>query len=454
MSELFYGDSGLNINPGIQGIFSTVLIPYLVGTIFRLKSKFWSTVNSINIFLFLLVLMNSGSRTAIISLMLALSIFLFINIYSKNSIVAPKIRGYWKIVVVSLSLIIILFSFVYLYEKNPTSVVGRLLIYRVSLNIIFDHPFMGVGIGNFKKVYNLYQSDYFENKSFEFIDLLAKDTYYAFNDFLQYAVETGLIIFSLTIVAILFLSKKLILKIKNCNCQFLNGTVCAILALLVCSQFSYPLHIISIQVIFIFLISIIISRTLKVVSISYQNIAVRTSILIFCLFCSLILLLDRCRTLKAEYYWKKASLLAVKGYFTEAQKFYAKCKPELIENPVFLQNYGTEMAIHGDFENALITLKDASSYFSNSDLAMYTAFCYDFINEKQLAENQYMLAMYMVPSSFVKKGELLRFYIAKKENAKAIKLAEIITRQPVKIWSNDIGKIQKYAMLVLTKLKN
>ena len=100
-------------------------------------------------------------------------------------------------------LVSILTSLLFLYKTDSSN--GRLLIYKVSANIFRDNWLLGIGQGQFKVQYNEYQAAYFSTHSIDSKEaLLADNSYYAFNDFLQGLIENGLIGFLIVAVAIYF----------------------------------------------------------------------------------------------------------------------------------------------------------------------------------------------------------------------------------------------------------
>jgi len=70
---------------------------------------------------------------------------------------------------------------------------GRMLIYKISLRILKEYHGAGIGWGNFSKVYGDYQAAYFKAGNFTTEELLLADnTRHAFNDYLQFIIETGI----------------------------------------------------------------------------------------------------------------------------------------------------------------------------------------------------------------------------------------------------------------------
>ncbi len=97
--------------------------------------------------------------------------------------------GYLKGVIIAACLLVLLLNF----KSNSSS--GRLLIYKVITTQLEPSELItGIGYGKFKVRYNELQANYFSKKSINNNEaLLADNTYYMFNDPLQFIIETGLV---------------------------------------------------------------------------------------------------------------------------------------------------------------------------------------------------------------------------------------------------------------------
>jgi len=74
------------------------------------------------------------------------------------------------------------------------SAAGRLLIWKVGLRTALAHPVFGIGYGNFPAAYNLEQGKYFEEGRGTAVERLSAEAeFFAFNDYLQSFMETGLV---------------------------------------------------------------------------------------------------------------------------------------------------------------------------------------------------------------------------------------------------------------------
>jgi O-antigen polymerase len=83
-----------------------------------------------------------------------------------------------------------LFS-IYHYKKASSD--GRAFIWKVTTEMIADAPVFGVGFDLFKAHYMEYQAQYFDKNGETPEILVADNTYYAFNEGLQFVAENGLL---------------------------------------------------------------------------------------------------------------------------------------------------------------------------------------------------------------------------------------------------------------------
>ncbi len=115
--------------------------------------------------------------------------------------------------------------------------IGRLQGWRNSIEIIEDNPILGVGEGNFQIIYPIYSS-YDGGIAFS---TERQNLRYLHNEYLEFAVEYGLVLFSLlmiTIVLYLILSIKALIRSDS---KLLLPFFAALISILVTSFFSSPL---------------------------------------------------------------------------------------------------------------------------------------------------------------------------------------------------------------------
>jgi O-antigen ligase len=151
--------------------------------------------------LLLVCVILSECRTVYVGLTLTLLLMLFIHhghifkrVYLRSS---RYLLFAWGLI----SVISIGTATVFIYYLKPLSVVGRILVWKISVQMFSKFPISGVGFNNFSSLYNLYQGRFFnQGLGTEIERLSASPISYAFNDYLESAVEfgiLGLVIFAL-----------------------------------------------------------------------------------------------------------------------------------------------------------------------------------------------------------------------------------------------------------------
>jgi O-antigen ligase len=205
--------------------------------------------------LMLLVILFSGSRMGIFSILLSLAFFYIV--YSRIKESAER-KGWMIVVVLAVALIygfwIGLYPMFERFLKLGGAVPGRMLVWRDMLGIVKDFPLFGTGFGTFGYVYPLYKES-----------MEAPLVYsYAHNDYLQLMTETGFLgFFSLITALIVFLMSRVrdlgLFSAKENQFRFFLGlgALSGIVSLLIHSFADFNLHIPSNALYFAFLIGFI-----------------------------------------------------------------------------------------------------------------------------------------------------------------------------------------------------
>jgi hypothetical protein len=157
-------------------------------------------------------------------------------------------RKYRKRMIILLVVAIILFavSMAGLFLMKKDSALGRAFTWKISMQTIVKHPF-GVGIGNFGGNYRDVQAEYFASGAgSEHEEYIAGGVEYAFNEYLQICIETGIIPF---LVFLAFVVCVLVVGIRNKNIL----SVSSLISLLIFASMSYPFNLLPFVIAFAFL---------------------------------------------------------------------------------------------------------------------------------------------------------------------------------------------------------
>lgn len=162
--------------------FLVLVLPFIISGIYAFKdNKYYKIIGIFLVVFTLISLIVSGSRGAIIGIILA---YFFTGMYFLHK------RYTWQEIVKKVSLIIIILFFIFssIYLIYPNFIfrsydMERVYLWKSSINMFVDNPLFGIGQDNFNKVYlHGYISEY------------AKEPYLnsPHNIFLYFFVERGI----------------------------------------------------------------------------------------------------------------------------------------------------------------------------------------------------------------------------------------------------------------------
>jgi O-antigen ligase len=133
---------------------------------------------------------------------------------------------------------------------KQVSAAGRVMIWKASVPMLLERPIAGVGVGNFAVYYNIFQARYFEAGHGTPVERLSADSPpYAFNDYLETAVETGAIGFAVNAVFWALVLMSAVAGLREFGRARASGMVpdvlalgssLSVLAFMVMSFFYYP----------------------------------------------------------------------------------------------------------------------------------------------------------------------------------------------------------------------
>jgi tetratricopeptide (TPR) repeat protein len=197
----------------------------------------------------ILVLPAAMSRAAWLAAMAGSALVIYMHFAKKPAIKLWFAKHKKVIRVVSyMAIIVLMTAFAGMYLLKKDSADGRLLIWKMSLHAIAKHP-SGVGLGNFASAYGDAQAAYFAGgDTSETEQYVAGNPEYGFNEFLQIAVESGMLSACL-FIGLLVVAFRGLAKAKNW------GVMGSLLSLCVFACFSYPFSVLPFPVLLVFLLA-------------------------------------------------------------------------------------------------------------------------------------------------------------------------------------------------------
>ena len=265
--SLFFSDEDFFNNMNLisatfanKNLLSSILfltLPFVCSGFFL--NKEWKNIATVSSFLILLLLLIIQTRTVLIAILF--SFLIYLTLIFKNRVFSTS---YKKIIITSvISLSIILGSFLYFKQEkyfsrltNTNTAHIRTLLWENSLSIAKDHPFLGVGSGNWQIHFPKYGMNKFDEYSIKNGMITYQRPH---NDFLWVLSENGII--GLSIYLLIFISSLFYLwrlmnfqtdsKIKKTYALFFSG----IIGYMIISFADFPLERIEHQVILLLIFS-------------------------------------------------------------------------------------------------------------------------------------------------------------------------------------------------------
>lgn len=468
--------TGSYFNPGPYAGFLTAVWPIALGMYLfkdkevkqlQLKNKSNYTHNLITVLFeyipllgiisIILVLPATQSRSAWLAVLLSSAILIEYR-YSILKELFKNINRLKKSVLIIVSLSIIGAGLIGVYNFKEESSNGRLFIWEVSTKIIKENPFFGVGHDRFKANYMNAQADFFKENGETKDALVADNTYYAFNEWLQYIVENGLIgvVFLALFLYVLFKVTVGENK-KNIAIILFSG----LLAISVFAFFSYPMQILPIKMILIVLIGFLSKldrKKYKIISIQNRS---RPYALGF--FKTAIFILSTIGIVKGVTYtntleksfkmWQNALSTYQYGDYEGAIQEYEEAYPILKKEGDFLMNYGKALSMNKQNRQAVKILEEAKIHLNTTIIETALGDAYRDLKQCNNAEKAYQNAANMIPIRFFPMYLLAKMYDESGNRTEAIAMAQKILNKNIKVPSTAI-KEMKAEMKILVKSDN
>lgn len=418
-------------NSGKLGIYLSMLYPCLLHVLL-LKTTKAGLYKSILFVLFILVLIFlilSLSRIAWVSVFVSSAIIFTWHLESKRK----KIIFYLAIGISA----IILACVIFLFKQDSAS--GRVLIWNITANHLTDHWYKGVGYGKFSSIYNLWQSDYFSTH--EVMDkkfYVADNTYFAFNEFLQTAIELGWLGGILWLLLLIYILKQSFKK---------NLWAVACTGFLITCLASYPFRELQHQMLFFTFLALFANKCSQrgQQNTSSLNRLQRAGGIILTAFSVVYL------TIAAVFYfsqsraipdWKEAR---AEFPFDERRglNLYRKANIRLYNNPEFLLEYGVRMVEADSFYTASQILNKSKRSFVSQIHLIELGYCYERLKDYQSSKKYYLQGINVSPSKLAPRYQLLLFYDKIGEIGKAKHVATVMQSIAPKLISDDRAKMIK-----------
>lgn len=390
----------------------------------------------------LLVLPATRSRAALLALVLC-SVCIFVQ---QKAVYLKKLKIKGTLIALIVTTVLLSLSFLaYQYKKDSAD--GRFLIWKVSKTISADYPWFGVGFDRFKAHYMNYQAHYFANQNTYTNEAqIAGHVDYAFNTFVQFLVENGII----GCLIALLIAGYIIRKMLRSSYNVLNAIIITTgLAIGAFGCFSYPMQILPIKLVAAILLAYV--ATLRSSRDAIINITLHSKLILLSSKTMMVILASAIiyqTTVKITPYifgftqWKEARYSFRNRLFEVSIKEYESVLPLFKNDGVFLDEYASALALQNDPESAALWLQKAEKHINSTVLQNTKGNVYKTLGNYQKAETAYLKASQMQPNLFYPNYLLVKLYDETKQYDKALLKANAILTKPIKVPSKAIDEMR------------
>lgn len=433
--------TGFLHNSGLWGEFVAMTLICNIGLIhLNKKSKKTSTLLIFVSFIVSFMLYESDSRASWLSFAIGILTF-FSPLIIKHLPKSIIIRTGSLLILICLCTYLI--SGLYSYKKDSAD--GRILICKISLEMVKDKPILGYGFDGFRKNYMNYQAAYLQEKQLpETINNLADDNHHAFNEFLRIIIEQGIIG---VIILFIFLTTigYTIYKYKLYIDTVSRTIISCLTALLFFSFFSYPLSTFHINALIVILLAGLAcsSQDTPIWKLQIRSISLIIPYSII-FFISSVYLFSYS---KANSDW----LNTLKGVYTN-DNILEEARKKLSGNPYFLSTYGKYLNKKKRYSKAASILSQSIKEYPSYYTVMELGISYKAQKKYTEAMHCFYKAMHMIPHKIKPLYFMMELYYDQKDYKSAIQLSNrILCKQP-KIRSSELNIILKRTILLQEKM--
>ncbi|WP_286846878.1 MULTISPECIES: O-antigen ligase family protein [unclassified Proteiniphilum] len=423
-------------NPAGISAALVVLLPFVLYT-FLWTGKRHRALSAAAVCLVAGVIILSRARAAILA-MVVMIIFFFFRMMRERDL---KIRPVHHLFLFAGFLL--LFTGMFFMKRDSAS--GRLLMWRCSVQLVADRPFLGHGARGFTANYMNEQASYFMKHPSSKYAMLADNVRHPFNEFLKWAVNHGLVglcLTSLLIIVPLWGS-------REDRSTELFAIRLGLLAAGVCAFFSYPFNYPFIRLMTVALLAFALAANPRKGITALNGYFSKGIALLF----SLGLLFSTTRQAYHEREWHKIAHRSLRGETDRMLPRYESIYTYLNGNDLFLYNYAAELNVAGQYKISMKIARECDNLWADYDLQMLMADNCRQLQQHDETEGYLKKAAAMCPVKFMPLYQLTGLYLETGQEEEARALAQKIMDKQVKIPSPIINSIKNKMRNLLNEPK-
>lgn len=368
----------------------------------------------------------SSSRAAWLALIIGL-FFVASNQYTEQF---KKLSLKVKYIYIITSLLIILLVCVGLFMLKPDSAKGRILIWKVSLNMTQDKPIFGLGHGGVEAYYMHFQESYFRNSLSTMEEqYLAGNNHSTFNEPLRFWIEYGI----LGLILYLLLTYLVLFKTKVDGVVSIAAKALLIM-FFVFGLFSYPCRIFQHKLIYIITLAILLNHQ-KQFTVDHSNSnKLFKSLKIGSIIVAIMLISFLIKQHSLYYYCNKSISAYYSKKNSDILSDLVRFELAIPNNNVLLIHYIHIARQEGQDSLFFKKLTQYSALHPTNRLYIQRGDYLKSHNNYKLAEEEYWKAHYMIPSQQKARSHIAILYAETGRIVEAKELALELLNEKVKIF--------------------
>ncbi|NDW11624.1 hypothetical protein D0T50_01820 [Bacteroides sp. 214] len=438
--------TGSFFNPGPYSGYLAMVLPICLHQWLLLRSKEQRTLFEqigyylafVSMILILCVLPAGMSRSAWLAALVSCGMVYAIH-YSLIDFIKKQWRTHRKRMIgcFAAAILLAILSTVWVFYIKKDSANGRLFMWKITATAIFEKPF-GYGTNSFAAVYGATQEVYFAKGNYsEQEEHVAGSPEYAFNEYLQVALEQGI---PVLVVLLLLIGYCLFVSLKNKRV----GVAAAVVSLLVFAFSSYPFQLPVFVCTFVFLLAAcVLGRSNYWLGLFSLCMAITGFVI------------EQNNTYEEHCKWRSSRMLYQTGAYDSAIKAYSELYPVLKTHPAFLFEYGHAYHKAGQYAQSTKIMKEAVQYSCDPMILNIIGKNYQELAQYHEAEQWLLRAVNRLPGRIYPYYLLAKLY-AEPEFHQPKKLEEmvqlVLTKEP-KVQSTAVRQMREEVRKLASKGK-
>ena len=327
------------------------------------------------------------------------------------------------------------------------------MIWKVSFNIFQSNPLTGIGNGTFggHYIHSQYQLFLTNKTSWNLYQNLAGDVRFAFNDFLQFFCENG-ILGMLLFSSIIFKTFRQSLDIYAIEYNFVKvirvSLLSSVIVLLIGGMFSYPLSLLPLKIVFWVMIACINSfAKTKDLTINIHKFFVSIVPILLIITASFLIYYGARR----YYSFLKLSEINRNVNALNSSAALMKLYPILADHPSYLIILGKQLKNEQAYDKAIVVFKNAKQICPDPEIYYELGNVYCLVKQYDYAEKEYSFISIAIPSLLKPSYLLAKMYHESNQEEKFLKTAYEILNTKLKVESYETFFMKDQIRILLNK---